>query len=171
MIKELLGKSKERDEEAYVFTEEGEKKTIEELKNTYIDEWKKKIYQKTERIDFSFWHGQEGLKGKKEEMEEEEKEGDNGIMELPIMKEKDLVDIVRKTKNGKAAGIDGVRAELMKHIVKNEAIRKHMIKCCNKVLEEKVQEDWLRSNTTMIPKNKKKQDIGTQTNCGNSAKQ
>ena len=65
MIKELLGKSKEREDEAYVFTEEGEKKPIEEVKNTYIDEWKKKIYQKTERIDFSFWHGKEGLKGKK----------------------------------------------------------------------------------------------------------
>ena len=30
-----------------------------------------------------------------------------------------------------------------------------MLKCCNRVLEEKVQEDWLRSNTTMIPKNRK----------------
>ena len=30
-----------------------------------------------------------------------------------------------------------------------------MVKCCNKVLEEKVQEDWLRSNTTMIPKKRK----------------
>ena len=30
-----------------------------------------------------------------------------------------------------------------------------MVKCCNKVLDEKVQEDWLRSNTTMIPKTRK----------------
>ena len=51
--------------------------------------------------------------------------------------------------------LDGIRAELIKHLIKNVSIRKHMIKCCNKVLEEKVQEDWLRSNTTMIPKNRK----------------
>merc|ERR1711913_123180 len=57
VIKELLGKSKEREEEAFVFTEDGEKKIIEEMKGTYIDEWKKKIYQKAEIIDFSFWYG------------------------------------------------------------------------------------------------------------------
>ena len=117
-----------------------------------MDEWKKKIYQKTERIDLYFWYGKEGQKGKKEEMEEKEKQGDMKIMKLPIMAEDELVDIVRKMKNGKAAGIDGVRAELMKYIVKNDTIRKHMLKWCNRELEEKVQEDWLRSNTTMIPK-------------------
>ena len=77
------------------------------------------------------------------------------IMKLPVMTEDELVDIVRKMKNGKAAGIDGIWAELMKYIVRNDTIRKHILKCCNKVLEEKVQEDWLRSNTTMIPKNNK----------------
>ena len=30
-----------------------------------------------------------------------------------------------------------------------------MLKCCNRVLDEKIQEDWHRSNTTMIPKNRK----------------
>ena len=119
-----------------MFTEDGEKKIIEEMKDTYIDEWKKKIYQKTERIDFSFWYGTDGLKGKKEEMKEKEKEGDMEIMKLPRMEE-DMVNIIRKMKNGKAAGIDGIRAELIKHIVKNDPIRKHMVKCCNKVLEEK----------------------------------
>ena len=57
--------------------------------------------------------------------------------------------------NGKAAGVDGIRAELIKFIIKNDTIRNHVLKCCNRVLEEKVQEDWLRSNTTMIPKNRK----------------
>ena len=88
-------------------------------------------------------------------MEEEEEKGDTGIMKLPRMEEEEMVNIVRKMKNGKAAGIDGIRAELIKHIIKNDSIRKHMVKCCNKVLEEKVQEDWLRSNTTMIPKKRK----------------
>merc|ERR1711874_593240 len=38
VIKELLGESKEREEEAFVFTEDGEKKIIEEVKDTYINE-------------------------------------------------------------------------------------------------------------------------------------
>ena len=33
VIKELLGKSKEKEEEAYVYSEEGEKKNIEEMKD------------------------------------------------------------------------------------------------------------------------------------------
>merc|ERR1711874_386990 len=111
--------------------EDGEKKIIEEMKDTYIDEWKKKIYQKTERIDFSFWYGTDGLKGKKEEMEEKEK-GDMEIMKLPRMEE-DMVNIIREMKNGKAVGIDGIRAELIKHIVKNDTIRQRMVKCCNRV--------------------------------------
>ena len=47
VIKELLGKSKERDERAYVYSEEGEKKNIEEMKDTYLEKWKQEIYQKT----------------------------------------------------------------------------------------------------------------------------
>ena len=88
-------------------------------------------------------------------MEEEESQGNTGIMKIPVMSEEELVDIVSKMKNGKAAGVDGVRAELIKYIIKNDIIKNHMLKCCNRVLEERVQEDWLRSNTTMIPKNRK----------------
>ena len=120
MIKELIGKSKEKDEEAYVYSEEGEKKNIEEMKDEYLDRWKKEIYQKTERINLS-WYGKAGLKGKKEEMEEEEEKGESGIMKLPIMEE-EMIDI-RKMKNGKAAGIDGIRAELIKHIIKMTVLR------------------------------------------------
>ena len=57
MIKELLGKNKDRDEEAHVYTEEGMKKNINEISDEYLNEWKKVIYQKTERVDLSFWHG------------------------------------------------------------------------------------------------------------------
>ena len=69
VIKELLGKNKKRDEEAFVYSQEGEKKNIEEMTDVYLDKWKKEIYQKTERIDF-FLHGTDSLKGKREEMEE-----------------------------------------------------------------------------------------------------
>ena len=61
MIKELLGENKDRDEEAYVYTEEGMKKNINEISDEYLKEWKKEIYQKTERVDLSFWYGKEDL--------------------------------------------------------------------------------------------------------------
>merc|ERR1712055_965928 len=76
-------------------------------------------------------------------------------MKEPKMTEKELVNIVNGQKNGKAAGVDGVRAELLKSLIKNSTIREYLLKCCNKVLDEKIQENWLRSNTTMIPKNRK----------------
>ena len=41
-------------------------------------------------------------------------------MKEPIMKEKDLVSKVNKQRNGKAAGVDGVKAVVMKHMVKKQ---------------------------------------------------
>merc|ERR1711913_158773 len=55
MIKELLGKNKEKEEEAFVFTEEGEKKEIMEYNKEYADGWKSSVYQKSEKTDISFW--------------------------------------------------------------------------------------------------------------------
>ena len=46
----------------------------------------------------------------------------------------------------------------MKHITKNEDIKKYMLKCFNNVLKEDIHEDWLLSKTTMIPKVKKNLD-------------
>merc|ERR1712226_818152 len=68
-----MGNNKERDEETFVYSQEGEKKNIEE------------IYQKTDRVDFSFWYGTDMLRGKKEEMEQEELLENSGIMEKPII--------------------------------------------------------------------------------------
>ena len=39
MIKELLGKGKEDCEEAYIFTEGGEKREIKECKKEFMEEW------------------------------------------------------------------------------------------------------------------------------------
>ena len=70
MIKELLDKKKEREEEAYVYTEEGERKEIMEIPDKFLGSWQDNIYQKATRPDFSFWHGEGGLM---EKMLEEEK--------------------------------------------------------------------------------------------------
>ena len=84
MIKELFGKSKEKEEDIYVYTEEGLKKDITEISEEYLSKWKQKIYQKTGRIDFTFWYGNESQKGMKEKMEEDEKKENSEIMKFPI---------------------------------------------------------------------------------------
>ena len=43
MIKELLGNNKEKDEDTYVYTQEGIKKEITEMSGEYIDKWKQTI--------------------------------------------------------------------------------------------------------------------------------
>ena len=94
MIGELLGKTKERDEETFVFTEEGNKKEIMTYTKEYTEEWKKSVYQKTDRIDFTFWYGNDTIKGWKTEMEEDLKNGDSGIMVTPIITIKEMIEVV-----------------------------------------------------------------------------
>merc|ERR1711874_494365 len=57
MIKELLGKNKEIVDEAYVYTDDGQKIEIMDLEEEYSAEWRNSIYQKYEKTDFSFWYG------------------------------------------------------------------------------------------------------------------
>ena len=71
------------------------------------------------------------------------------------MEKGDLVRIVRKQKNNKAAGVDGVKAEALKHMVRNKKIRKALVIAFNRSLKEPVKRRWLESYTTMLPKNKK----------------
>ena len=112
MIKELLGKNKDKDEETFVYTTEGDKKEIKEISREYIDGWKQAVYQKTERVDFSFWYGNDVIKGSKAEMEEEMKNGNSRIMGFPVIKE-ELMKVIRNMKNGKESGVDGVSAALI----------------------------------------------------------
>ena len=92
--------------------------------------------------------------GLKEKMELEAKHPQSSIMKLPVIEEKELAETIKNMKNGKAAGVDGIRSELMKYLMKDEEIRKHSKKCFNNILKEKVNRDWLTSVTTMIPKTK-----------------
>ena len=71
-------------------------------------------------------------------MEIDEKEENSGIMKFPIIEEEELMTVIKNMKNGKASGIDRVSAELMKHITKNEVIKKNMVKCINIVLKEQI---------------------------------
>ena len=125
----------------------------------FVEAWKRGIYQKNPRIDLTFWYGGENCRGKKFEMTEEEKEINNKIMKEPVMTEEELLEIVNRQRNGKAAGVDGIKAEVMKHMIKNKRIREHLLKCFNRCTNEEVQEYWLNSKTTMVPKTKKTQKL------------
>ena len=76
-------------------------------------------------------------------------------MKFPQIEEEEIISVIGKMKNGKATGVDGISAELMKLLIKDEDVRKNMVKCFNNVLKEKVHEDWLISKTTRVPKIKR----------------
>ena len=155
MIRELVGKNRRKEEETYVYTEEGGKREIMKYIGEYMGEWKKNVYQKYKNTDFTFWYGDKDTIGWKEKLEEGLTNGDQGIMENPIITEKEFLDVIKEMKNGKATGIDEIPAELMKFIVKNKDICDYLLKCFNHAIKEAVHEDWLISRTTMIPKVKK----------------
>merc|ERR1712121_338 len=81
--------------------------------------------------------------------------GDSGIMEDPIIKEKEFVNTINNMKNGKASGVDNIPAEVMKALIKDSTIKRILLKCFNKALVEEVHKDWLVSRTTMIKKKNK----------------
>ena len=137
MIRELLGKNKE-EEEAYIYTDEGERKEIMEIPEKFIGSWLINIYQKSTRPDFSFWHGKGGVM---EKMLKEEKEGNSEIMKFSIIEEREFTNAINKMKNGKASGIDGISTEIMKFLIKDEEIRKYALKCFNNALKEQINED------------------------------
>ena len=62
MVKELLGKDKNDADEAFIYTEEGERLEIGTCKKDFVSKWTEQVYQKLEKTDFSFWydrdHGQ-----------------------------------------------------------------------------------------------------------------
>ena len=155
MIRELLEEDLDIEEDTYVYTNEGVKVEIQACGKEYVTRWKEAVYQKEPKTDFSFWYGSENLTGLKEIMNDKLSKGNSGIMEFPPITCKELTEVIKQMKNGKAAGIDDIPAELMKHLIKNEKIRVYLVKCFNNAVLESVHKDWLTSKTTMIPKTKK----------------
>ena len=151
MIAELLGKDKNGNEEAFIFTEEGERKEIMKCRKAFIEAWTSKVYKKLRQTDFSFWSDKES--GMKKKMEELMAEGSHEIMECPPITMKELEDTINNMKNNKASGVDNIPAEVMKALMKDKESKQYVLKCFNKALTEEVHQDWLVSRTTMIPKN------------------
>ena len=125
MIKELLGREKENSEEAYIYTEDGEKKEINECKKEFITNWTQQVYQKLERASFTFWDDEKN--GQRKEMIKKMEEEGSGIMENPIITEKEFVDTINNMKNGKASGVDNIPAEVMKALIKDDQARSYLL--------------------------------------------
>ena len=153
MIKELLGKDKEESEEAYIYTEDGEKMEIGECKKEFISSWTQQVYQKLKKANFEFWYDEK--KGQKKKMLEEMEKSDSDIMENPIIREDEFIKTINNMKNNKASGVDNIPAEVMKELIKDEQTRNYLLKCFNRALVDEIHQDWLVSKTTMIPKTKK----------------
>ena len=52
-------------------------------------------------------------------------------MKFPMIELEELVNTIKGMKNGKAAGIDGVRSELMKFLMGDKEILEYTLKCFN----------------------------------------
>ena len=138
MIKELMGKEKGGEEEAYIYDELGEKREIMEVREEFVGRWRENIYQKAKKADFSFWYKKGG---EKEKLEQAEKLPNSTVMKFPVIELEELVNTIKGMKNGKAAGIDGVRSELMKFLMGDKEILEYTLKCFNNILHEKVNTD------------------------------
>ena len=103
-----------------------------EIPGKFIGSWLINIYQKAKKPDFSFWYGKEGMM---EKMLEEGKEENSEIMKFPIIEEEEFTRAINKMKNGKTSGIDGISAEIMKFLIKDEEIKKYAIKCFNNAVK------------------------------------
>ena len=49
MIRELLGKNKEEEEETFIYTQKGDRKEIMEIPEEFIGSWLINIYQKAKK--------------------------------------------------------------------------------------------------------------------------
>jgi len=70
-----------------------------------------------------------------------------------IISEDRVMKCLRKMKNKKAAGPDGIRPELYKVLGENKQLRDDIIRCLSEVVETgNIPKGWQESTTVMIPK-------------------
>ena len=64
MIRKLLEIDRDKEKQAHVYGENGEKNEIMEVKTEFRDSWKVNVYQKAKKTDFSFWYKSGGERKK-----------------------------------------------------------------------------------------------------------
>ena len=121
----------------------------------FIKKWKKDLYQKQKRILKEKWYGTNTSEGlKKVIIKEEEVLGEkSNMMKMPVLKPEDLRRIVGNQKNGKAAGTDHIKSEVLKHLIKNENFVKITTEAINKIPRGRIHRRMKETRTTMLQKN------------------
>ena len=113
---------RKKNEQIYLYRSDKTRHKAQNDWEFFLGDWKIDIYQETPGISLDFWYGTKNSTGLKETKVKEEIEnknrGQSKIMPRPIMTEEDLIRIVNKQRNGKAAGTDGIKAEVRKHLIK-----------------------------------------------------
>ena len=77
-------------------------------------------------------------------------------MDIVSFTEKEVYNKIKKSKNKKAPGPDGIQNEVYKALIETEEGLETITKCLNNELTSNIKPiSWKSSNTIMIPKNKK----------------
>merc|ERR1712030_204859 len=157
LIKEVLGNRESKNNEVYIYKNSKERTKIEDIWNPFVDAWKVNLYQKQKRILKEKWYGTKEEEGfKKEIIKEEEELGDRSrMMKMPEMTKEDFRRIVNNQKNGKAAGTDNIKTEVIKHLIKNEEFAEITSDAINGIYKRKIHRRLKETRTTMLKKKPK----------------
>ena len=129
----------------------------------------KQIYQTHQNKIEEYWNQEEKetYEREMERIEEQDREETNEDIPRLVLdpykkvkvnrfeiSEEEMKKVIEKLKTGKSAGLDGLRAELYKELIKDRRAIEKLTASYKKVLEEKQEPtDWKKSKTIMIPKN------------------
>ena len=126
-----------------------------------MEYWRVTIYQKNKSDVAKLWYGNNQDTGWRisyvsylnnlRTNNEEDK-----IMKIPIITDEEILERSNNLKNGKAAGIDGVKGEVIKRMMKDKKVRNIWVSAINNFWNDKqIPVKWTESVTTMIPKKNK----------------
>ena len=57
VIREILGKTKSKEEQIYLYRKDMARHKAQDAWKYFLEEWRKDIYQKTPRMTHDFWYG------------------------------------------------------------------------------------------------------------------
>merc|ERR1711888_123855 len=127
VVNEIQGKTKPKNKKTYIYTDDEEKKEVKEIWEEFVNYWRITIYQKDNSRVSEKWYGNNKNKGWRISYVSYldnliKKEEEKKIMQIPIINEEELLERSNNLKNGKAAGIDGVKGEVIKKMMKDKKI-------------------------------------------------
>ena len=182
-IKKLKGEEKKR-EIVKIYNEEGEE-LIRRTLTEELEEYWKTIYQKHRNDLYEIWNQEnrtnyeQNMRNQREQMlievmqdnetmqiNEQIREHFDLAMEIsqrlviPMIDHKitpkEIQTQLKKTKDKKSPGPDGLKAELLKVLTESEVCMKELARCYNTIIETgEKPSGWELSHTKMISKNKK----------------